>query len=255
MLFKLFGGILLLKNVMSQGLMIPGSQVDGNNCVLDGGYSWCESSQKCQRFWEEPCLDYVDYCQSSNVQMCRLACEEPECPQGQCAMRVGNCCDYTCVTSEIDLNMDKCSECLQYPCPEPAVQSNCNVVQPVIDHCGCPSGCPTIDCSTSVIKNSPIPLNCLTWYNGCNTCSVLDGELTGCTLMMCFTHNDPYCQAYTTGELNIGDLCYRFCEDNSQTFVDRHGDCPRNTICGTESEIISSDNCGNLALKCVSIGH
>lgn len=254
---KLFTGLLLLKDVMSQGLMIPGSQVDGHNCVLDGGYSWCEANGRCQRVWEEPCLDYVDFCQSSNIQMCRMACPEPECPSDQCAMRVGNCCDYTCVTSEIDTSVEKCSGCLQYPCPMPAIQSNCNVVQPVIDHCGCSSGCPTMDCSTPVvIREVPIPRNCLTWYDGCNTCSVLDGELQGCTLMMCFTQNGPYCQAYTTEQLNTGDLCYRFCEDNSQTYIDRHEDCPRNTLCQSESIEISFDNCGERAKHCiVNKGH
>lgn len=350
MLMKLITGFILLKDVMSQGLMIPGSQVDEHNCVLDGGYSWCDATQKCQRLWEEPCLDYVDFCQTSNVQMCRMACAEPECEQGQCAMRIGNCCDYTCVNSEIDLNVEKCSECLQYPCPMPAIQSNCNVIQPVVDHCGCSSGCPTVDCSShqlsvgegescggfmmrpqvcndglecvntmgpmiadapgtcqrtcrnvrdswgncvtngcsswfdgcnncNIINNditcetdnlcytnngnarcldsgvNTIPRNCLTWYDGCNSCSVLDGEIQACTLMMCFTQNEPYCQTFTTDKLHIGDICYRFCEDNSQNMIDRRNDCPSNSECGTESEIISFDNCGNRALRCVSIGH
>ena len=254
MLMKLITGFILLKDVMSQGLMIPGSQVDEHNCVLDGGYSWCDATQKCQRFWEEPCLDYVDFCQTSNVQMCRMACAEPECEQGQCAMRVGNCCDYTCVNSEIDLNVDKCSECLQYPCPMPAIQSNCNVIQPVVDHCGCSSGCPTVDCSRNAVMDT-IPRNCLTWYDGCNTCSVLNGEIQACTLMMCFTQNEPYCQTFTTDKLHIGDICYRSCESLSQSYIDRRNDCPSNSECGTESEIISFDNCGSRALRCVSIGH
>jgi len=41
------------------------------------------------------------------------------------------------------------------------------------------------------------PNNCLTWYDGCNTCSLVDGEdgmsLGACTEMMCFQKEMPYC--------------------------------------------------------------
>ena len=92
-----------LMGVFSQqtNVMLPGGQgTDQHGCVLDGGYSWCESSQKCIRSWEEDCsslssMDNVDFCPNSNIQMCRMACDEPVCPNGQCAMRLGNCCDYT----------------------------------------------------------------------------------------------------------------------------------------------------------------
>ena len=53
--------------------MIPGGQgTDQNGCVTDGGYSWCESSQRCIRPWEEECSMDTDtqFCSSSNIQMC-----------------------------------------------------------------------------------------------------------------------------------------------------------------------------------------
>jgi len=41
------------------------------------------------------------------------------------------------------------------------------------------------------------PNNCLTWYDGCNTCSLVEGEdgmsLGACTEMMCFQKEMPYC--------------------------------------------------------------
>ena len=41
------------------------------------------------------------------------------------------------------------------------------------------------------------PQNCLTWYDGCNTCSLLEGEdgmtLGACTEMYCFQQETPYC--------------------------------------------------------------
>ena len=39
------------------------------------------------------------------------------------------------------------------PCPLLAVSPNCKVVNPVTDHCGCRSGCPTVDCSSSPLHN------------------------------------------------------------------------------------------------------
>ena len=32
--------------------IVPGSQQDSHNCVSDGGYQWCESTQTCIRPWE-----------------------------------------------------------------------------------------------------------------------------------------------------------------------------------------------------------
>ena len=41
------------------------------------------------------------------------------------------------------------------------------------------------------------PDNCLTWNDGCNTCSLVEGEdgmtLGACTEMLCFQQGTPYC--------------------------------------------------------------
>jgi len=45
------------------------------------------------------------------------------------------------------------------------------------------------------------PTNCLTWYDGCNTCMLVEGEegmtLGGCTEMYCFQQATPYCMVQT----------------------------------------------------------
>lgn len=338
-----------LFTVINSQVIIPGSQRDDHNCVLDGGYEWCESTQICQRPWEDECLVNVDYCSSSNVQTCRRACEEPMCSEDQCAMRIGNCCDYTCVSTNIDLNIQECdTECPMIPCPMPAISPHCSIVQnDNVDHCGCSTGCPTIDCSTHqnivgegescggfmpygmsgvcgdgfecantmgpMIADAPgtcqpicdtfrdywgncvditcsvwfdgcntcdisdntltgctemmcskrsethciqrknnIPQNCLTWYDGCNTCSVEKGVIGACTLMYCFTENEPYCQTFTTDNLNIGDICYRFCEDNSQNSINRRNDCPDGSSCISQLQTeVSFDTCGDGAYRCI----
>ena len=102
-----------------------------------------------------------------------------------------------------------------------------------------------------------IPDNCLTWYDGCNTCSVSHGVLQGCTMMMCFVENDSYCEAFSVGKLHIGETCYRFCEDNSQTTINRVSDCPLDSECSSKdlNEVVF-DSCGQRAHTCNLIsGH
>ena len=366
-LFTIFNDTESQDIILGRPSIVPGSQHDLHNCVLDGGYQWCESTQSCIRSWETPCnkeLRNVDFCETSNIQTCRMACAEPLCPSEQCAMRIGNCCEHTCITrTEVtEVTEVTCLPCPPpTPCPMPAVPSNCRVIEPVTDHCGCTSGCPTVDCSTSPLHNTVgegetcggmmpydmighcsdglecvynmgpmiadapgtcmiqcstfrdswgncvdegcnswndgcntcdvnnnsletctemvcyrkptergrcmdneettqtfIPEDCLTWYDGCNTCSVNDGLLEACTMMYCFTTNDPRCTQYLNSDLNQGDICYRFCEDGSQTMIDRSGDCPKETECMPSNlDMISYDSCGDRAFHCIPMnsGH
>jgi hypothetical protein len=342
-------------------IIVPGSQLDDHGCVLDGGYSWCETNQQCQRSWETPCLnEETDFCPTSNIQTCRMMCDDPVCSNDHCAMRIGNCCDFTCT----DLNEGvKCPQTCPppAPCPMPYLEGNCLMVNPVVDHCGCTTGCPTVDCShqqkiseggtcggfmpygmagvcedglecvytmgpmiadapgicqricqttrdswgncidegcsswfdgcntCSVDKNliqtcteiacyepnngaecrddtlgdgqSPMPVipnNCVTWYDGCNSCSVNRGELQGCTMMYCFTENKPYCQTFSNRDLRLNDVCYRFCEDNSQNTIDLREACPIGTECTPPSQtVVSYDSCDSRAHICklINIGH
>lgn len=102
-----------------------------------------------------------------------------------------------------------------------------------------------------------IPRNCVTWFDGCNTCSAKDGHLEGCTLMMCFTLREPHCQVFDGGALEAGDACYRFCEDGSQPALDRRSACPAGTKCGAAGAAqVSFDSCGSRAHTCEPIaGH
>ena len=42
-----------------------------------------------------------------------------------------------------------------------------------------------------------IPGDCISWYDGCNTCQVKGGNVIGCTRMMCFRKSEPYCRGYS----------------------------------------------------------
>ena len=343
---------LFTQQVASSEILLPGSQLDDHNCVLDGGYSWCESTQKCSRPWEEPCpilsltSHVTGFCQNSLMQTCRKVCDIPQCEIGHCAQRIDNCCDYICQPQNIPCNV--CPP----PIPCPAPPPNCQYTHPESDNCGCITSCGTIDCSNSIslegeicggympqgmtqncihglecvytlgpmVADAPgtcqkqckttrdtygncvsdgcsnwfdgcnscsvsdntiqtcrqdnicygrnpghcmdniqepslitnIPWNCVSWFDGCNTCYVNNGALGGCTMMMCFTNVEPYCMSYTTGELRPGDICYRFCEDGSQTSISRRDDCPKNTACiQDDPDRLAFDTCSNNALRCV----
>ena len=201
-----------IANVMPQ---LQGSQHDAHNCVLDGGYQWCESLNKCVRQWE-------------------TNCESIENPINNHPLHVipKNCASWNdgCNTCDVNGNtLENCSENVCYMKPSQQGQ-----------------------CVDNVHPETFIPEDCLTWYDGCNTCSVNDGLLEACTMMYCFTTNDPQCTQYLNSELTQGDICYRFCEDGSQTMIDRSEDCPKGTECmPSDMDMISYDSCGVRAHRCI----
>ena len=50
-----------------------------------------------------------------------------------------------------------------------------------------------------VANPNVIPHNCLSWFDGCNTCLVTEGVLRGCSRMMCFTESNPHCLSFASG--------------------------------------------------------
>ena len=220
-MFKMLINMLFITNINAQ--MLVGGARDEHGCVQDGGYTWCESSNSCIRPWETEC--------------------------------------NTLVVTEPGPVIDPptCQECPPpMPCPLPDMPElnlgDCKLNNNN-DECGCQTSCPSYDCSQVVI-----PDNCVTWYDGCNTCQVRNGRADICTLMYCFQQAEPYCMHFTTDDLRIGEICYRFCEDGSQESINRRDRCPENTQCISKLEknsisMISYDSCGSRAMTCQPIGH
>ena len=98
-----------------------------------------------------------------------------------------------------------------------------------------------------------IPSNCNSWFDGCNRCQVRDAQMVGCTRMMCLRQGTPRCLTYNTQTLNIGDICYRFCEDNSSPMVNHMNDCPPSSVCRAPQSV-GYDSCHDRAWRCVA-GH
>lgn len=45
-------------------------------------------------------------------------------------------------------------------------------------------------------------MNCISWYDGCNTCTVNNGRLGACTRMMCFREDTPRCLQYASPDIS-----------------------------------------------------
>ena len=104
-----------------------------------------------------------------------------------------------------------------------------------------------------------IPKDCVSWFDGCNRCMVHDGKLNACTRMYCYSQQDnPHCMSYKAGTspLKEGDVCYRFCENGSESPVQKMDKCPKGTMCKTkDASLISFDSCGDRAFRCIKVGH
>lgn len=78
----------------------------------------------------------------------------------------------------------------------------------IIDENGCyyqpiqcvKAPCEPIKVCPTTTANTPIPRGCTSWFDGCNTCRVNNGVITGCTKMACKLDPNsapkPYCKAY-----------------------------------------------------------
>ena len=92
-----------------------------------------------------------------------------------------------------------------------------------------------------------LPPDCVEWFDGCNRCSVVNGALQLCSMMLCYTQSTPECLAYSS--LSVGDVCFQFCEDGSQNPVHKESGCPRGSEC-VAPNTISFDSCGVNAWTC-----
>ena len=285
----------LLSLVNSQ--MLVGSQRDEHNCVLDGGYQWCEPLNECIRPWEtnceiveinniipKNCATWNDGCNTCQVNQdgtlgaCTLMyCFTQNTPSCITYYRSDNSCQSNsdcdenqfCRPTTSDYNGRK--ECVNYSLENdscggftlPNMLNMCspslecvNTMGPMIaDAPGiCKPFCPNNerrDAYGNCITNG-----CQTWFDGCNSCQIgKNGIYIACSRMFCKIPQNAECRDnIISSELNEGDICYRSCEDFSQSFINRRNDCPSGTLC-VDSNTIGFDNCGERASICMNNGH
>ena len=108
-------------------------------------------------------------------------------------------------------------------------------------------GCP--DEVKASLPSAEIPKDCISWYDGCNNCKVVDGVILGCTKMFCpdTEKKEAKCTAYSKTdkeEVKPPKDCLIFFNGCNDCKVASDGNlhCPRR-MCRTE---------GNLTPKCVT---
>ena len=316
-MFKLLVDMLFINNVGAQ--MLVGGTRDNHDCVMDGGYTWCEETQSCIRPWETECntlvvtepgpvidppichecpppmpcpMPYMSEININNCKFnnnidecgCQISCPSYDCSSTNCRTdsdcHINQFCrqisrDIPMANGRRGLQISECvdkvginSTCGGYVMPgyENRCMDGLECVQtmgPMIaDAPGqCREPCNTNerrdDYGNCIFQNNPtIPENCATWNDGCNTCQVRDGRAEICTLMYCFRQSEPYCMNYhiQKNSLNIGDVCYRFCEDGSQESINRRSDCPDGTTCkkiNLFGNDIGFDSCDDNSYRCL----
>lgn len=210
----IFGILQMITLSNSQPLV--GSGTD-NGCVTDGGYQWCPSLNECVRPWVTPC---------------------PNNPP---------VVDPGFGVPVVDPLPPTPNNCMSTPCQN----SGLCQTQPSGYTCLCNSGYTGTNCETLLPPPPPpsnIPYNCAEYYDGCNHCQVINGQLGACTRMYCFTQGTSQCLSYN--RLNEGDICYRFCENGSEQTINAQDKCPSGTSCRAPGTHMSFDSCGSNAWTC-----
>ena len=199
---KLVSIFLSIDGINSQkddNILGVGGTKDEGNCYISAGYKWCESQNRCVRPWITPCPDIytTKMCPSSPNQLCRMMCPTINCKKDECAMRTGTCCDIKCVPFKLKIGS---------VCKSGGVETGLGINR--INDCPKDSKClpsnaisiggevPWV-CQISIPLNTNDELkNCKSWYDGCNTCSVKNDKIVGCTMMYCIRKNKSKCLVY-----------------------------------------------------------
>lgn len=290
---SIFLNLLTLANTQ----MLVGSQRDEHNCILDGGYQWCESLSQCIRPWEtnceivemnniipKNCATWNDGCNTCQVNQdgtlgaCTLMyCFTQNTPSCTTYYRSENSCQSNsdcdenkfCRPTTTDYYGIK--ECVNYALENescggfilpnmlnicsPSLECVNTMGQMIADAPGiCKLFCPNNERRDEY--GNCITNGCQTWFDGCNSCQIgKNGIYIACSRMFCEIPQNAECRDnIILNELNEGDICYRSCEDFSQSFINRRNDCPSGTEC-LDSNTIGFDSCGERASICVRNGH
>lgn len=118
---------------------------------------------------------------------------------GSCIGNDGSCVGYKDGCQKIKVcaadqsQSSKCETQKPFPTTTPEAPAGCYYKQVQCVQAPCE---PLLVCETTSSTN--IPRDCLSWFDGCNTCIVKDGQLAGCTKMACKERIgvEPYCKTY-----------------------------------------------------------
>jgi len=241
---------------------IPEFNMDG--CRMNNHIDECECQTACPSYdcqntgcsTDNDC-HYNQFCRVTGLQIPMVNGRRLQLPSSECVDKVG--INETCGGYTPPQYQTRCMDGLE------CVQTMGHMIADAPGQCRepCDHNERRDDYGNCISYETPaIPDNCATWNDGCNTCQVRGGRAEICTLMYCFRQAEPYCMNYhiQKNTLNMGEVCYRFCEDGSQESVNRRSDCPSETECVStynknSVSMISFDSCYDRAYTCQTTGH
>ncbi len=97
--------------------------------------------------------------------------------------------EYDPVCAEVDTGI----RCIKAPCPSSTRKTFRNACEAK------EAGAKILfdgNCDFSGTSSDKPPKNCISWFDGCNTCGAKDGEVTYCTQMACEAYQLPKCLKY-----------------------------------------------------------
>jgi len=161
---------MMMKNVMMMGLMMVGSLMNStlltttllNNSVVEAQYTEVPGSD----VDNHGCVGSAGYTWCSSLDTCVRTWETP-CP---------SIVDQPLIITDL-------------PCNDVVCDLHCDNGLRVNEY-----GCSMCICNEGT--SDGIPVGCVSWFDGCNTCSVLNGVTQLCSMMYCVTNQSPYCLSY-----------------------------------------------------------
>merc|ERR1719206_1738629 len=92
------GNYMALRNFMDTHMMEEPPMCPEVMCFMHCESGYVQDDNGCDTC---ECIE-TEWCPESSEQLCRRPCSDPTCSEGQCALRDGTCCDYTCTEKAVE---------------------------------------------------------------------------------------------------------------------------------------------------------
>lgn len=141
----------------------------------------CKSATDCSESKQINCFTREVWSDAKKAYCCKT--RQMGCPPTKTALKGGDVC-YAFSEMGDTPNVDRKNDCPKgYKCASE------------MDGMGVDSFNSVLYC-TKAAAGTGIPAGCTTWYDGCNSCSVINGQKGACTKMMCFQQGKAYCKSF-----------------------------------------------------------
>lgn len=165
------------------GQLYDGPKQEGFCTVFTDGRK-CTSATSCSTEMQYNCFTREVWTEDKTKYCCKE--KQMGCPPKQQPLQAGEVCYafYEANPSDAVNRKDDCPEDFDCLDQNPGVMGFNTVM--TCQKAG----------SAAVDPSAMIPKDCTSWYDGCNTCFVKNGESLGCTKRACFRQDTPKCLKY-----------------------------------------------------------